>query len=328
MKPKVYIATQVPKEVEEYIGKHCDYRKWDSEEIISYEKLRYEIKDSEGLILILRNLDRELLEMAPNLKAVSNVSVGYNNFDIAAMRERNIMGTNTPFVLDETVADLVFGLIISAARRIPELDNYVRMGQWTGESDKHFYGTDVHHTTLGIIGMGRIGEQIARRGKLGFNMDVQYYNRNRKIKTEKTLGVRFAEMEELLKSSDFVVLMTPLNPDTEKLMGKNEFSLMKKTAFFINTSRGGTVDEDALIDALKCQSIAGAGLDVYTEEPVALNNPLLKMKNVVLLPHIGTATYRTSFDMAMLAARNLVMALYGERPPNLVKELEDCFKSK
>lgn len=328
MKPKVYIAAEVPKEVEEYIGKHCEYRKWDSEEIIPYERLRDEIKDSEGLILFLRNVDSKLLEMAPNLKVVSNVSVGYNNFDIAAMRERNIMGTNTPFVLNETVADLVFGLIISAARRIPELDHYVRRGLWTGEGDKQFYGADVHHTTLGIIGMGRIGEEIARRGKLGFNMDVQYYNRNRKIETEKNLGVRFAEMEELLKSSDFVVLMTPLNPHTEKLMGRNEFSLMKKTAFFINASRGGTVDENALIDALKSQSIAGAGLDVYAEEPVAPDNPLLKMNNVVLLPHIGTATYRTSFDMAMLAAHNLVKALYGERPPNLVKELEVCFKGK
>jgi gluconate 2-dehydrogenase len=328
MKPKIYIAQDIPKEVEEYIAKHCDYRKWESQEFISYDSLCNEIKDSEGLLLSTVDVDRNLLEKAPQLKVVSNISVGYNNFDIEAMRERNIIGTNTPFVLDETVADLVLGLIISVARRIPELDQVIRTGNWKDSDDVPYYGADVHHTTLGIIGMGRIGEEIARRGKLGFNMEVQYYNRNRKLEIEKNLGVKYTEMKELLRSSDFIVLMTPLTPETEKLMGRDEFNLMKNTAFFINASRGQTVDEEALIDALKKGKIAGAGLDVFEEEPVNLDNPLIKMKNVVLLPHVGTATYRTSFDMAMLAAENLVKALSGEYPPNIVKELKDCFNAK
>ncbi|MCY9667823.1 D-glycerate dehydrogenase [Paenibacillus alginolyticus] len=320
MKPKVFLAYPIPREVEDFIAEHCDYRKWDSEETISRSQLLKEISDVDGLLISGGKIDQELLDFAPKLKVVSNVSVGYNNFDLAAMKARKVMGTNTPNVLDETVADLVFGLILATARRISELDRYVKDGKWQSGIDDHLFGVDVHHAKLGIIGMGRIGEKIVRRAKYGFNMDVLYYNRKRKLAAEKNLGVKYCTLQELLQESDFVVLMIPLTAETTHLIGREELALMKKTAIFINTSRGQTVDEEALIVALEKGDIRGAGLDVFEQEPVDPSNPLLKMPNVVALPHIGSATVKTRFDMAMLAAQNLVKAVSGEIPPNLVEE--------
>lgn len=323
MKPKVFIARPIPKEVEAYIAEHCDYRKWDLESSIPRNELFAELSDVHGLLIAGGEIDQELLDFAPKLKVVSNLSVGYNNFDLAAMKNRGVMGTNTPTVLDDTVADLVFGLILASARRISELDRYVKDGKWQRGSNEHLlFGMDVHHAKLGIIGMGRIGETIARRGKYGFDMDVLYYNRTRKIAAEEKLGVRYCSLQALLQESDFVLLMTPLTAETALLMGPKEFAMMKETAYFINASRGQTVDEQALIEALDKGIIRGAGLDVFAQEPIDPNNPLLKMPNVVALPHIGSATAKTRFDMAMLAAQNLVKALSGEVPPNLVEELK------
>lgn len=226
-----------------------------------------------------------------------------------------MIGTNTPHVLDETVADLAFGLILASARRIAELDRFVKEGKWERENgDDPFMGVDVHHATLGIIGMGRIGEAIARRAKFGFNMDVLYYNRNQKPEVEKEVGVTYSHFEDLLKESDFVLLMTPLTPETRHLIGEKEFKLMKKTAIFINVSRGQTVDEQALITALRNKEIHGAALDVFDQEPVEKDNPLLQMPNVVTTPHIGSATQKTSDAMAMRAAQNMVAVLTGQKP--------------
>lgn len=322
MRPKVFLAKQVPNEVEAYIAQHCDYRKWDKEEEIPRQQLLEELTDVEGLLISGGSIDQELLENAPKLKIVSNVSVGYNNFDTEAMKARDVMGTHTPGVLDETVADTVFGLILATARRIPELDAFVKAGKWKKGSDEHVFGIDVHHAKLGIIGMGRIGEAIARRAKFGFNMDVVYYNRSRKTEAEQKLGVVYRSLEELLQESDFVVVMTPLTPETNRFIGRDELALMKKTAIFINASRGHTVDEVALIEVLEKGNIRGAGLDVFQQEPVDPDNKLLQMPNVVTLPHIGSATHKTRFDMAMLAANNLVKGLQGEIPPNLVAELK------
>lgn len=321
MKPKVFLARPVPKEAEAYIARHCEVRKWDSDDPIPREVLLREVADVSGLLISGGRIDRELLEHAPALKVVSNVSVGYDNFDIPAMKERGVIGTNTPSVLDETVADLVVGMMLAVARRIPELDRLVKNGQWQRGSDKPLYGLDVHHTRLGIIGMGRIGEAVARRARFGFSMDVVYFNRRRKPEAEERLGVRRAELDELLKESDFVVVLVPLTGETFHLIGQRELALMKNTAFLINASRGQTVDEQALIEALRQGQIRGAALDVYEKEPVAPDNPLLAMPNVVTLPHIGSATAKTRFDMAMLAAQNLVAALKGEVPPNVVAEL-------
>jgi gluconate 2-dehydrogenase len=281
-----------------------------------------EIADVDGLLMVGGSIDQELLDRATRLKVVSNVSVGYNNFDIEAMKKRAVLGTNTPSVLDETVADLVLALVLATSRRIVELDRYVKEGKWEKGNDEQLLGADVHHATIGIIGMGRIGEAIAKRAKNGFDMDVLYYNRTRKHQAEEKLGVEYASMDEVLKRSDFVVLMTPLTPETTHMIGKKEFSLMKENAFFINASRGQTVDEQALIEALEMGKICGAGLDVYEKEPVDLDNPLLKMPNVVTLPHIGSATEKTRFEMAMLAAKNLVLGVRGEQPPNLLNEFK------
>lgn len=328
MKPKVFIATRIPEEVEAYIASHCDCRKWNRDEPIPREDLLKEIADAEGLLTVGGRIDRELLDHASSLRVVSNVSVGYNNFDWKAMNERNVMGTNTPHVLDETVADLAFALILSAARRVPELDRHVKQGKWERGSDEWMFGVDVHKKTLGIIGMGRIGEAIARRGKYGFGMDVIYYNRRRKPEIEEKLGVAYRSLESLLRKSDFVVLMIPLTDDTTHFMAREQFALMKETAVFINTSRGKTVDEAALIEALREKRIWGAGLDVFDKEPTSPDNPLLHMPNVVTLPHIGSATRQTRLDMAMAAAKNLVAAVLGEVPPDLIPELKELIARK
>ena len=260
-------------------------------------------------------IDEELLNHAPHLKVISNVSVGYNNFDVEAMDKRNIIGTNTPYVLDETVADLAFALILSTARRITELDRFVKEGSWKPTTNyQEIYGKDVHSTTLGIIGMGRIGEAIARRAKFGFNMDVLYFNRNRKPEAEEKYGAEYCDLTSLLTRADYIVLMTPLTPETFQIIGEEEFKLMKKSAVFINISRGQTVDEQALIKALQNGEIHGAGLDVFETEPVDQDNPLLHMSNVVTVPHIGSATARTEAAMAMRAAENLVAVLTGKEP--------------
>lgn len=320
--PKVYIARPVPPEVEAFISKYCQYEKWNGPEPITRSQLLKEISDVEGLLITGEKIDDELLEHAPCLKAVSNISVGYNNFELVAMKNRSIIGTNTPDVLNETVADLALALMLSAARRIPELDKLVKDGKWGKKGDEPLFGVDVHGKTLGIIGMGRIGESIARRGKFGFNMEVLYHNRRRKSEVEETLSTTYSSLEHLLRESDFVLLMVPYTLETRHLLGREQFALMKKSAIFINTSRGQTVDEKALIDALQNKEILAAGLDVFEQEPVSPDNPLLAMPNVVTLPHIGSATYQTRFDMAMLAAKNLVAAVTGREVSNVVPELK------
>lgn len=323
MKPKVFLARKVPKEVEDYIAQHCDIEKWNGPGIIPRHELLKLLGDSEGLLINRELIDPELLDSAPKLRVVSNNSVGYNNFNIEAMKSRGIIGTNTPSVLDETVADLVLGLILTTARRISELDRYVKTGQWQGIIGNELFGTDVHHATIGIIGMGRIGECIAERAKFGFKMRVLYCNRKQRAEAEERLGAERSSLEQLLQESDFVVLMTPLTPQTVNIMSDREFGLMKRTAIFINASRGETVNENALIKVLEEGKIRGAGLDVFDKEPVDTNNPLLKMQNVVTLPHIGSATAKTRFDMAMLAGQNLVKALLENEPANLVPELKN-----
>lgn len=325
-KSKVFIEKSIPEEVKNYISQYCECRFWDCNKVISKSELFEELKDVEGFMQYGEEIDEELLSYAPKLKIVSNSSVGYNNFDIKAMKSRGVMGTNTPYVLDDTVADLVFTLILSTARRVTQLDSYVKQGKWKKEDEEKLYGIDVHHTTLGIIGMGRIGKAIAKRAKLGFDMDVLYHNRSRKHDIEKELGTKYVSLDTLLIQSDYIVLMTPLTDATKHLIDYKEFDLMKDTAIFINASRGKTVNEEALIGALKNKKILGAGLDVYDIEPVNKDNPLLKMSNVVTLPHIGSATARTRFDMDMRAAKNLVQGITGKIPQDLVPELKKVDK--
>ncbi|CAM4419484.1 D-glycerate dehydrogenase [Paenibacillus alkaliterrae] len=322
MKPTVFIDRTIPVDVEAYIAESCEIEKWDHSEPIPKDLLKDKLAKADGLLTGGRKINAELLEQAPRLKVVSSISVGYNHFDITAMKQRGIIGTNTPHVLNDTVADLALALILGTARRVAELDRYVKEGLWNPRDGEKLFGKDVHHAKLGIIGMGRIGEAVARRAKFGFEMDVIYYNRSRKPEAEEKLGVRYAELNELLASTDFIVLLAPLTPETTRLIGRKEFQLMKPSSIFVNISRGQTIDEAALIEALQQGTIAGAGLDVYEKEPVDVNHPFLKMPNVLTLPHIGSATTQTRNDMAMLAAQNLVSALTGHIPPNIVEELK------
>ncbi|WP_135551210.1 2-hydroxyacid dehydrogenase [Paenibacillus cymbidii] len=321
MKPAVFVARPIPAAVEAFLREHCEVRKWDSYEPIGRDRYFAELAAVEGLITSGGLVNRELLSHAPKLKIVSNISVGYNNLDIEALRERGIVATHTPGALDETVADLVFSLILATARRVPEMDKLVRAGEWRKGDDRVLFGVDVHHKKLGIIGMGRIGEAIARRAKLGFRMDVAYHNRSRKPEVEAAYGAEYRTLPELLAESDFIVLMTPLTKDTERLIGREQFAAMKRSAIFINASRGQTVDEQAMIAALQDGTIRGAGLDVFEQEPVSPDNPLLQLPNVVVLPHLGSATTETRDAMAMLAARNLIDGLEGRTPPNVIPEL-------
>ncbi|WP_372812806.1 2-hydroxyacid dehydrogenase [Paenibacillus sp.] len=328
-KPKVYISKPVPSEVLAYLQEHCECRMWDGQGTASRQQLLAELSEVEGLLMTGVPINEELLDRAPKLRAVSTISVGYNHFDIEAMRARGVIGTHTPYVLDDTVADLVLALMLSAARRIPELDAFVKQGRWQrgqGLTDEDFFGFDVHHRTLGLIGMGRIGDAIAQRAVHGFGMQLLYHNRSRKPEAEERFQAVYCELDELLRRSDFVVMMTPLTPETTRMIRREHFDLMKPTAFFINASRGQTVDEAALFDALQSGSIRGAGLDVFDPEPPRPDHPFFTLPNVVTLPHIGSATAATRLDMAMLAARNLVAALHGEQPPNIVPELLERIK--
>ncbi|MGG0386229.1 D-glycerate dehydrogenase [Priestia filamentosa] len=319
MKPKVIVYKKMDEKVLNFIRETC--------EVIYFEKLHSdvyptfleELKDADALLGSGLKVDEDLLDRAPHLKIVCNTSVGYDNLDMGELSKRNIIATNTPDVLNDTVADTIFGLLLATARRMPELDQFVKNGEWKETLKEEHFGVDVHHKTLGIIGMGGVGSAIAKRAHFGFDMDILYYGRSRKKEEEGTYNALYCSLEELLQKSDFVCLMTPLTPQTEGLMGKREFELMKQSAIFINGSRGKTVDEEALINALRAEEILGAGLDVFEQEPVSPDSPLLSMKNVVTLPHIGSATAETRLKMAMLGAENLVAGLKGETPPNLIK---------
>uniref|UniRef100_UPI002582B3A4 2-hydroxyacid dehydrogenase n=1 Tax=uncultured Pseudomonas sp. TaxID=114707 RepID=UPI002582B3A4 len=257
------------------------------------------------------------LEMATTLEAIASVSVGYDSYDVDYLTERGILLTNTPDVLTDTTADLGFTLLVSAARRVPELDAFVKAGHWRkGIGEEHF-GTDIHGRTLGIVGAGRIGAAIAKRGHFGFDMPILYTTNSAKPELEEQMGAQRRELDDLLKEADFVCLVVPLSAATEGLIGARELGLMKSSAILINLARGPVIDEPALIEALRQGQIRGAGLDVYTREPLEAS-PLFELPNVVTLPHIGSATHETRYAMAERAVNNLIAALTGERPTDLV----------
>lgn len=326
MKPKVFITKPIPKDVLDYISRHASVDVWESEGPVPEQVLRGKLSEAEGLLTSGLRVDGRLLDLAPRLRVVSSISVGYNHLDVAELARRRIMATHTPGVLDETVADLIFGLILAAARRIPELDHYVRAGRWKAGSQEHLFGIDVHHAVLGIVGMGRIGEAVARRAKFGFGMEILYANRTRKPEAEAELGARHCDLNELLEQADYVVLMVPLTEQTRQMIGAEQFARMKPTAVFVNASRGQTVDEQALVEALRNGTIRSAGLDVFAEEPISGDHPLASLPNTVLVPHIGSATAKTRYDMAKLAAQDLVAALQGRRPAHPLPELRSLLE--
>lgn len=322
LKKKVLVTEPIPSHVKELLEREVEVELWEQADQMPRELLLEKITDKHGLITSKDQIDEELIKHAPVLEAVSNISVGYDNFDVQVLKENNILATHTPYVLDETVADLIFGLIISTARRIPELDRYVKDGNWTHSIDTPMFGDNVHHKKLGIIGMGRIGEKVARRARLGFEMEVSYYNRNRKEEVETKYDVYYEDFHSLIATSDFILLMTPLTDETYHLIDKDAFENMKESCFFINASRGAVVNESELIAALEQKQIRGAGLDVFTQEPVDISNPLLKMNNVVTLPHVGSATAETRDEMKQFTAESMLKCLQGDKPESLIKELK------
>ncbi|KQM52357.1 D-glycerate dehydrogenase [Pseudomonas sp. Leaf15] len=281
-------------------------------------RLRDALPNAHGLLGASLRLDAKLLDLAPKLEAVASVSVGVDNYDIDYLTQRGILLSNTPDVLTETTADTGFALILATARRVVELTDMVRAGQWNKNIGPAHFGTDVHGKTLGIIGMGRIGEALAQRGHFGFGMPVIYHSHSPKPQVEERFGAQFRSLPELLQQADFVCLTLPLTAETEKLIGAPEFALMGPETIFINISRGKVVDEAALVEALQQRTIRAAGLDVFEREPLNHDSPLLRLNNVVATPHIGSATHETREAMAACAVENLLMALGGERPNNLV----------
>lgn len=282
------------------------------------EVLLREVRDVEGLLCLLTDpVDEEVIAAGERLRVVSNCAVGYDNIDVAAATARGILVCNTPGVLTETTADLAWALIMAAGRRIVEADRYLRAGRWRSWSPQLLLGQDVHGATLGIVGFGRIGQALGRRAR-GFGMRILYTDLAPRAEEAEAIDARFAALPELLRESDFVSVHTPLTPETHHLIGKDELALMKPTAVLVNTARGPIVDEGALAEALRGGRIFAAGLDVYAAEPLPADSPLLGLENVVLLPHIGSASVATRTLMARMAAENLVAGLSGRRPPYLV----------
>lgn len=317
-KRKVFVSRVIPQAALEILQEHVASELNSEDRPLTKPELISRIQGKEGLVCLLTDeIDDEVLGSSPSLRVVSNVAVGFNNIDVGAATRRKIAVTNTPGVLDETTADFTWALLMATARRVVEADRYARAGKYQGWGIMLMLGHDVYGKTLGICGMGRIGKAVARRAR-GFGMKILYADAQRIGEDwEKELGIQFVDKDTLLRESDFVTLHVPLLPETTHYISGRELSLMKRTAHLINASRGPVVDEEALVGALKTQQIAGAGLDVFEQEP-EIHPGLMELDNVVLAPHIASASVETRTRMATMAAGNMVDALGGKIPPNIV----------
>ena len=318
MKPRILVTREVFDEAIAYLSEHCDVDSNQQDLPLPAEELALRAAGVQGIMCALTDrIDAAALSAAPRLSAVANIAVGYNNIDVPACTARGILVTNTPGVLDDSTADLAWTLMLGTARRLTEVERRIRGGEWRGWKLKQWLGVDVHHATLGIVGMGRIGQAIARRAS-GFEMKVLYHNRRPiDAATEQRLHAAYRPLDDLLRESDFVVLQVPYSPETHHLIDARRIALMKPSAILVNSTRGGVVDDAALVEALKQGVIRAAGLDVYENEP-KLHPGFLALDNVVLAPHIGSSTEATRRAMAMTAAQNLVAALTTRNPSNLV----------
>lgn len=315
---KVIQYDDLPDDLEQRLLESCDVTKVDSLDLMKGEEYRTVLAEAEGLIGVGQEVGAQFLDLAPKLRVASTISVGYDHFDVAEMTKRRIMLMHTPDVLTETTADMIFTLILCAARRAAELHSMVKSGGWTQMVGPEHFGSDVYGKKLGIVGLGRIGSAVARRAYNGFSMEILYHNRKVNQEAEKSFNARHCSFDELLVESDFVCLVLPLSDQTRKLMGPAEFDKMKPEAFLINGGRGPVVDELALVEALQKGKIRGAGLDVYEQEPLPTDSPLLNLPNVVTLPHIGSATHETRYAMAECALNNLLGALIHREIRNCV----------
>jgi lactate dehydrogenase-like 2-hydroxyacid dehydrogenase len=318
MKNQVLITKRIYPEAVELLKEHADVDYVDSDDGLSAEELALRVKGKQAIVSQLTDrFDAAVIESLEGVRSISNVAVGFDNIDVAAATRKGILVTNTPDVLTDTTADFAFALLMAAARRVVEGHYYVHSGKWRKWYIDLLVGHDIHHRTLGIFGMGRIGQAMAKRGG-GFSMRLLYHDAIRAPEAmEKSLDLEFVSAEKLLRESDFISLHVPLLPETRHMIGTAQLQMMKPTAILVNTSRGPVVDEAALAEALERHIIAGAGLDVFEQEP-NVHPLLLKLENVVLAPHIASASIDTRRKMSLMAAANALAALGGERPPNLV----------
>jgi len=319
-KPKIYITRNIPDHIIEPFKNTFDITMWKEANIpVPKEVLYEEAKKVDGLLCLLtEKINQEFLQHASHLKIIANMAVGYDNIDVKAAKQKGIVVTNTPDVLTETTADLTFALLMATARRLIEATNYIYEDKWGDWSPFMLAGSDIHNKTIGIVGMGRIGQAVARRAK-GFNMKILYHNRTKNEHAEQELQAAYVSFEKLLEQSDFVVSLIPLTEQTNNLFDKKAFEKMKETAIFVNASRGGVVDEEALYNALKNKIIHAAGLDVFKHEPISSNHPLATLQNVVLLPHIGSASVATRERMLTLCLENIQAVFKGDYPKTPVE---------
>ena len=312
MKPNVVLYRKIPDDLLAKLQEQCQVTYFDGVNADNRAAFINALAEAEGVIGVGLQFSDELMAAAPKLKAVSTISVGYDDFNVAKLSARGIALMHTPGVLTETTADTIFTLVLCAARRITELAEKVKQGEWQGSIGPDWYGSNVHGKTIGILGMGRIGYAVARRAHFGFGMNVIYYNRSAKPEAEQQLNARRCSLDEVLAEADFVCNVLPLMPETRHIINRESLAKMKPSAFFINGGRGASVDEAALVEALKSGVIKGAGLDVFETEPLPVNSELLSLPNVVALPHIGSATHETRYEMSKMAVENLLAALKGD----------------
>ncbi len=314
-KPKVYVTRLIPDQGLDIIHDFCDATVWQEELPPPREVILRETRDCDGLVSLLTDtIDGELLDACPRLRVVSNMAVGFDNIDVPAATARGVLVGNTPGVLTETTADFAFALLMAAARRIVEGADYVRAGKWRTWGPMLLMGADVHHATLGLVGLGRIGLEMAKRAK-GFDMRVLYYDVYRREDIEREMGIIYAPLDDMLAQADFVSVHTPLTPETRHLMNRERFAAMKPSGVLINTSRGPVVETEALVEALRSGQIAYAALDVTEPEPLPADHPLVSLPNCLVMPHIASASRPTRGKMAEIAARNLIAGLKGEPLP-------------
>ena len=317
-RPKALITQFVHEPGPSRVREQCDVTYWDDEQPMPRDRMLAAVTDVDAILCHTpTRIDAALLDHAPRLKVVSNLGAGYDNVDVAAATARRVAVCNTPGAMVDTTADTAFALLLALARRVGEGERWVRGGRWQHWSPKLLVGDDVYGATLGLVGLGKIGLAMARRAR-GFGMTVLYNTRHRREDAERELGVRYADLDALLRESDYVSLHVPLTAETRHLIGARELGLMKPTAYLVNTARGAIVDQPALRDALTRGAIAGAGLDVYEQEPVDPADPLLALDNCVLIPHVGAASRATRARMAGIGATNLVNVLTGQPPLAIV----------
>ena len=317
MKPNIYVTRRLPQAAMDLLEKNFQIECNPHDRVLTREELLEKVKGRDGLLPLLTDrIDGEVMEAAGGqLRVIANYAVGFNNIDVPAATARKIAVTNTPGVLTDTTADLTLALILGVARRLVEGDKFTRAGKYEGWAPLLFLGADVHHKTLGLMGFGRIGYAVAKRAR-GFDLRVLYHDSRRADpELEKEVQAQYVDRDTLLREADFVSIHVPLTPETTRFMSTREFSLMKPTAFLVNTARGEVIDEEALVEALKNGQIAGAGLDVFEHEP-AIHPALFSLDNVIILPHIGSGSVETRTKMGLMAAENLIAAFEGKIPPN------------